>query len=438
MISATYVYSLKLESMLSIWSHKCRTNALREKRILIMTVDTILFLILTGVYIVFGGLGNAAILTVYARRKDSYNQHFFIKTLAALDLFICVVVIPYTIVYELHRVHNDVICRLMETIRHIAILTGNSVLCAIAFERYIAICHPMRKLNQHAVRKIMIFLTIVTCVFSSPSPTIFTVTGNGVDPYEVHVGTYCQFTTEILGILGTSIYQGALALLCLSGILSILVLYALIYRRLFQRVLLRRRNMSRPITPNKYVVRKVKEGKDSRDEPMDEQCSNENEVVLCLVENEAVLEQKRSPQQKVLFEKKSTNSRNEYEDIEFESRSKENPCETCIYVNKDNKLRNSDYHSKPNGHKNHYPKNKRNKSRSRMKPNIRRKTSIMLFVCSIIYILTWTPFWLDVFNVTQSLVLRYMFFIGHACNPVVYGIINNQVRSDVIKLFKRR
>lgn len=196
--------------------------------------------------------------------------------------------------------------------------------------------------------------------------------------------------------------------------------------------------MSRPITPSKYVVRKVKEGKDSRDEPMDEQCSNENEVVLCLVENEAVFESKRSLQQKGMFEKKSTDSRNEYEDIEFETRSKENPCETCIHVDGDSKLKNNEYHSKSNGNKNHFPKNKRNISRSRMKPNIRRKTSIMLFVCSIIYILTWTPFWLDVFNVTQSLVLRYMFFIGHACNPVVYGIINNQVRSDVIKLFKRR
>lgn len=436
MISATYVYSLKLESMLSIYSHKCRTNALWEKRILIMTVDTVLFLILTGVYIVFGGLGNAVILTVYARRKDSYNQHFFIKTLAALDLFICVVVIPYTIVYELHRVHNDVICRLMETIRHIAILTGNSVLCAIAFERYIAICHPTRKLDQRAVRKIMIVLIIVTCVFSSPSPTIFTVTESNVNLYEV--GTYCQFTTKILGILGTSIYQGALALLCMTGILSILVLYALIYRRLLQRVLLRRRNMSRPITPSKYIVRKVKEGKDSRDETMDEQCSNENEVVLCLVENEAVLESKRSLQQKGMFEKKSTDSRNEYEDIESEARSKENPSETCIHIDGDSKLKNTDYHLKSNGHKNHFPKIKRNISRSRMKPNIRRKTSIMLFVCSIIYILTWTPFWLDVFNVTQSLVLRYMFFIGHACNPVVYGIINNQVRSDVIKLFQKR
>lgn len=48
--------------------------------------------------------------------------------------------------------------------------------------------------------------------------------------------------------------------------------------------------MFRFIMFNKYVVRKVKEGKDLRDKFMNEQCSNENEVVLCLVENEVVLE----------------------------------------------------------------------------------------------------------------------------------------------------
>lgn len=385
-----------------------------------MTADVIVFLFLTGVYILFGGLGNAVILTVYTRRKDSYNQHFFIKTLAALDLFICVVIIPYTIVYELHRVHNDVICRMMEIIRHIAILTGNSVLCAIAFERYVAICHPTKKLKQQTIRKIMVIMIIVTVAFSSPAPTIFTVTTFNIDGKTVEA--HCQFTTQVIGILGTSIYQGSLALLCMSGILTVLVLYALIYRRLVQRVLRRRRSMSRPVTPNKYIVRKIKEGRDSGEEPTNDQCSNENEVVLCLVENGAILESKRSSQP-------------------FEKNSSESHTDCAIDEDRDNdddrlniKMMTTCGCQKSSVSK----RKKQTLIRARVKPSVRRKTSIMLFVCSIIYIITWAPFWLDVFNVTHSLVLRYMFFIGHASNPVVYGIINNQVRSDVIKLFTRR
>lgn len=100
-----------------------------------------------------------------------------------------------------------------------------------------------------------------------------------------------------------------------------------------------------------------------------------------------------------MFEKKLINFCNEYEDIEFEFRSKENFCEICIYVNEDNKLRNIDYYLKFNGYKNYYFKNKWNKFCFRMKLNIRWKMFIMLFVCLIIYIFMWIFFWFDVFNV---------------------------------------
>ncbi|XP_061164960.1 5-hydroxytryptamine receptor 2B-like [Saccostrea echinata] len=400
----------------------------------IMNVDMILFLIMSGVYIIFGGLGNIIIFTVYRRQKEIYNQKTFIKTLAALDLFICIVIIPYTIFYELQRVQNDVICRMMEIVRHMATLTSNSVLCAIAFERYVAICHPARKLDQHAIRKIMISLTIVTVLFSAPAPAIFSVTRS---KSKGTFDEYCQFTTSVIGILGTTIYQGFLMLLCLSGILITVLLYALIYRRLLKRVLRRRRSMSRPVTPSKYVVRKINEGRDHTADLANELSGTENEVVLCLVENESLMRSKKDQmQRKGAFETYSSKIVNptptEPENNELSS---EHDC--SIHTNYQKTRGNTEDHEdfserrKPRAIK-------RRPNRHQAKPNVRRKTSIMLFVCSLIYVVTWTPFWLDVFNVTHSLVLRYLFFFGHASNPVVYGIVNNQVRADVIKLLKRR
>lgn len=406
-----------------------------EQSLGIMNADMILFLILTGIYVLLGSLGNGVILMVYSyrRQKDVYNQNFFIKVLAALDLVVCVVIMPYTIFFEFHRVHNDVVCKMMEIVRHIAILTSNSVLCAIAFERYFAICYPTKKLDQQAIQKIMISLTAVTVLFSAPAPTIFAVTENKISG---NVEEYCQFTTKVIGVMGTNIYQGFLILLCMSGIITIIVLYALIYRRLLHRTLRRRRCMSRSITPSKYIVRKITNGRGISGE-LPEGSGAENEVVLCLVENVPMLESKRSKiQLKGVFESKSSKSANKTTKPENSEISDEHSSDTC--VNNQNNEKSPDCRRKLPGPKMTMYTYKHTDFRHRAKPNVRRKTSIMLFVCSLIYLVTWGPFWLDVFNVTRSLVLRYLFFFGHASNPVVYGIINNQVRADVNKLLTRR
>ena len=59
----------------------------------------------------------------------------------------------------------------------------------------------------------------------------------------------------------------------------------------------------------------------------------------------------------------------------------------------------------------------------------------MLFLCSVVFLITWLPFWVDVFNHTHNLCLRYLFFLGNASNPLVYGISNAQFRRSFVKLF---
>jgi hypothetical protein len=65
---------------------------------------------------------------------------------------------------------------------------------------------------------------------------------------------------------------------------------------------------------------------------------------------------------------------------------------------------------------------------------IARGTAKMLFLCTVIYSLTWLPFWIDIFGITDNLVFRYLFFIGNATNPIVYGIVNDQIRREFQKL----
>lgn len=63
------------------------------------------------------------------------------------------------------------------------------------------------------------------------------------------------------------------------------------------------------------------------------------------------------------------------------------------------------------------------------------RTAKMLFLCTVIYFITWIPFWLDIFGFTNSKSFRHLFFIGNAMNPLVYGLVNQQVRRSLKLLF---
>ncbi|KAK3085923.1 hypothetical protein FSP39_010735 [Pinctada imbricata] len=67
---------------------------------------------------------------------------------------------------------------------------------------------------------------------------------------------------------------------------------------------------------------------------------------------------------------------------------------------------------------------------------VQRKTSTMLFICTIIFLVSWIPFWIDVFNITNSRSFRYLFLTGHVTNPIVYGIVNTEIRKALLKIVK--
>ncbi|KAK7094823.1 cholecystokinin receptor type A-like [Littorina saxatilis] len=64
----------------------------------------------------------------------------------------------------------------------------------------------------------------------------------------------------------------------------------------------------------------------------------------------------------------------------------------------------------------------------------RKKAGTMLFICTLIYVLTWLPFWVDIFGATDNLVFRYTFLLGHVTNPLVYGALNAKVREEIKRL----
>ncbi|XP_071099209.1 cholecystokinin receptor-like [Haliotis cracherodii] len=357
----------------------------RDIHDVIYTPEYILFSIAIGVLSIVGTAGNIPVLVVYFRRKDKKTSNTFIKILALIDLLVCMLIMPYTLVYELHLVYSDVACRLFEYFRHFAIISSNVTVVAIAAERYFAVCHFAKRFTVKQVNCGMIVVVTISGILATPAVMIFTlVTADEVRDIECqfpHPGNathFCHFTTSVTGPLVAYLYQGLLMLSFFISLIVIVILYAIVYSTLWKRTKLR-------TIQNQQIATIGNEDKSDTSGAKSAISILSADNSLSVVKGEC---SEVSDQKETSF----------VEDCKCASGS---TLGTSI-------------------------RNKR--------IGLHYRTAKMLFTCTVIYLITWVPFWFDIFGATQFLLLRYMFFLGNATNPLVYGIVNSHVRHSFLRL----
>lgn len=354
----------------------------------IWSTEYIVLAVYLGTFALIGIIGNIPVLIVYFHRKEQTASNTFIKALAMLDLIVCSLIMPYTMVYELHLVQSDLVCRTFEFIRHFAIFASGTTLVAIAVERYIAVCRITHKMTVKNVQCGMLFIFVLGCVTAGPSTGIFAVVSlNEIETVKCHFrhaltsGKFCHFTYSIVGETFALIYQGMLMVLFFVSLITIVILYLIIYMVLWQRTQFRKRALSR--TAREY--------------------SGNSEIHSSICDQQPSL--------------KPENGENEI------SRTYEFDNEDSDVVNKALSSLNNNANVK-----------QKTKKIDKVRRIYHRRTAKMLFLCTVIFLLTWLPFWIDIFGISDNLVFRYLFFIGNASNPIVYGIVNSQIRREFYKL----
>lgn len=93
---------------------------------------------------VFGTAGNILVLWVFRKRKDKLVSTLFIIVLACVDLSTCACIIPYTIYMEIvgFHVRMDAVCKVYQFLITSNIPFSALIMVAIAVDRYLCICHP--------------------------------------------------------------------------------------------------------------------------------------------------------------------------------------------------------------------------------------------------------------------------------------------------------
>ena len=120
------------------------------------SAELVVIVAMLSVFALVGTVGNALVLSVYLPKRHKQTDTVFIIVLAVLDCFTCACVIPFTVYMEYNwmETSSDVICRgyhfLITSIIPFSVIT----MVAIAIDRYFSICHPLMRVITPARAKV--------------------------------------------------------------------------------------------------------------------------------------------------------------------------------------------------------------------------------------------------------------------------------------------
>ncbi|PVD38368.1 hypothetical protein C0Q70_00982 [Pomacea canaliculata] len=119
-------------------------------------------------------VGNCLVLLVLSCNRQLRSvTNFFIASLAASDLLMSVVCIPLTIaqVRTGFWQFGPLVCKIGPFVTRVAVTASTLTLCCIAFDRYVAVVHPLHLSTLHSPLRaglLMLAVWVVAAAFAAP------------------------------------------------------------------------------------------------------------------------------------------------------------------------------------------------------------------------------------------------------------------------------
>ncbi|XP_030077476.1 vasopressin V1b receptor [Microcaecilia unicolor] len=125
-------------------------------------------------------VGNLGVLLVmYRLRKKMRRMHLFILHLGVTDLGVAVFQVLPQMIWDItfRFIGSDFLCRAVKYLQVLSMFTSTYMLVIMTVDRYIAVCHPLKTLQQPTKQAyIMIGGTwVVSCLLSIPQIFIFSL-----------------------------------------------------------------------------------------------------------------------------------------------------------------------------------------------------------------------------------------------------------------------
>lgn len=173
-----------------------------------------------------GNLG--VLLAMYRLRKKMSRMHLFILHLGLTDLGVALFqVLPQMIWEVTYRFQGpDPLCRAVKYLQVLSMFASTYMLIAMTLDRYMAVCHPLRTLQQSSYQAyLMIGITwLLSCLLSLPQIFIFSMQeireGSGVLDcwadfrYSWGAKAYITWITLCVFVLPVAILTVCYSLIC--------------------------------------------------------------------------------------------------------------------------------------------------------------------------------------------------------------------------------
>ncbi|XP_038053910.1 D(2)-like dopamine receptor [Patiria miniata] len=380
------------------------------------TAGNIFWLSVQSVIFLFGVPGNCLILRVDWTKTLKTSTHVLIMSLAWADLVACLLAVHriYGKVAEMARYEVPVFSFIIHAFESTAIGTSVMLSSVIAADRYDCVCRPHRRFFTHKRGKIAAWAAFVfSLVINVPA-----------------------FIPETLAS-GQSL-EKAFEVICF---VVALVMIALCYCKVYTAIKKHTKVDIKSTTRNCSVSRLADE---CSTRPHDSVLKNVKPNIpavtsvstfVCKPCSSAAADASR------IVESKGVPN-HEFDESTFDESGKRwasHPQATLTtheLASKDTQSRVEKNDSYPRQHQG-------NAGRAQPKADaavLQRKTTRMLFITSVVFLLTWLPYWIRVAAVfaffndsVLHLILRQLsvtLYVNNAVNPLIYGLANRRFRKD--------
>ncbi|XP_052066888.1 cholecystokinin receptor-like [Mytilus californianus] len=239
--------------------------------------------------------GNVLVLIVYPIRFQKSTHRTFIIGLALSDLFVCAVTLPFEITEMRfqYTFYNMWACKFFRACNNLFALSSIFILMGLSGDRYRRVFTPLKlQMTSHHATIFIFFSVCLALVFSWPNFLISGIRHVKLGEFNI-TGFDCSLSDQFAKTIYPTVYGGVLFLIFIICMVSLIVIYSLIGRKLCAHIHFRRKFSN------------VSSSKSTSDTTLPNEQHNINTSQQ--YQNEVFEEKKQNSEKKLLSKQKSTN-----------------------------------------------------------------------------------------------------------------------------------
>ncbi|XP_033735969.1 cholecystokinin receptor type A-like [Pecten maximus] len=195
--------------------------------------------IMLFLYIVFGLLGNTAVIYIYKFRfRKPSGDRFFIPYLAFIDSMACVICSSANLIINFNPVSytDALLCKAFFMLSQFAGSSSALMLTIIAVQRFQRICQPFKPKMTLRTKRLSVLFTLISVLLAS-TPSVFTTGIAPITDPRLNVTGYVCASVEVMGSrLFPFVYNLLVLTVCVGNLLVLCTLYVMIGKTIYGRV----------------------------------------------------------------------------------------------------------------------------------------------------------------------------------------------------------